>query len=132
MANASPATKTFGTLDVISAITGVLVTPRHMDGVYEVLNWMTGESLFTHQLPRIGREAQAAMLERNPDLGPLFREAKEVTRENWREWGRRWLDRYGPTMKVHRLTRDEHEARDALSELAEFAPPEKRIMVVTQ
>lgn len=48
-------TKSFHIGDVLSAMTGTLVSPRHIGGVYDVLNWMTGESLMTHQLPRASR-----------------------------------------------------------------------------
>jgi hypothetical protein len=43
------ARKEFPTAEVLSAITGHLVC--EIGGVYRVLNWMTGENLFTHQLP---------------------------------------------------------------------------------
>lgn len=39
-----------------------------MDGVYKILNHMTGDSLFTHQLPRAGRWAGPLLLARYPQL----------------------------------------------------------------
>ena len=42
--------------DILSVTTGRLVSPRRMDGVYDILNFMTGDNLFTHQLPRAARE----------------------------------------------------------------------------
>ncbi len=39
--------------DVLTVTTGRLVSSRHMDGVYAVLNFLTGDNLFTHQLPRV-------------------------------------------------------------------------------
>lgn len=41
-------TKEFPTADVLSTITGMLM--GKIQGVYEVLNWMTGESVYTHQM----------------------------------------------------------------------------------
>lgn len=54
-------TKEFSLGDVLSITTGRLVSERHMDGVYDILNWMTGDNLFTHQLPRAA-EACAPVL----------------------------------------------------------------------
>lgn len=46
-------TKTFHLGDILTITTGRLVSPRHMEGVYDILNWMTGEDLLvTHQIPR--------------------------------------------------------------------------------
>jgi len=46
------ATKDFHISDILSITDGRLVSTRHMDGIYEILNFMTGDNLFTHQLPR--------------------------------------------------------------------------------
>ena len=43
----------FKTADILSAATGILY--GKIDGVYQILNYMTGDNLFTHQLPRAGR-----------------------------------------------------------------------------
>ncbi|WP_445080300.1 DUF7736 domain-containing protein [Brevibacillus laterosporus] len=44
--------KSFHISDILSVTTGKLLSTRRMDGVYDILNHMTGESLLTHQLPR--------------------------------------------------------------------------------
>jgi hypothetical protein len=38
-------TRPFHLGDVLTITTGRLVSPRHMDGVYDVLNFMTGDNL---------------------------------------------------------------------------------------
>ena len=38
--------------DVLSVAIDRLVSLRHMDGVYDILNFMTGDDLLTHELPR--------------------------------------------------------------------------------
>lgn len=121
-------TKEFPTNDVLSTITGRLM--GDIGGVYQVLNWMTGEDVFTHQLPRIGREATPVMLAAHPQLAQAIEEADQVTPDNWREWLQRWEDRYGPTIAVPKFTADTHERIDPLSELAEKVSPDKIIPVV--
>ena len=63
-----PSTKTFHLGDILSVTTSRLVSPRHIDGVYDILNWMTGDNLFTHQLPRASRECEGPLLAQHPDL----------------------------------------------------------------
>lgn len=103
-------TKEFPSDAVFSTITGRLM--GEIGGVYEVLNWMTGESVYTHQLPRISREAQAVMVAKQPSLQQAIDEAKQVTPENFREWLDRWIDRYGPVIAVPKMAIDDHERID--------------------
>lgn len=122
------ATKEFPTCDVLSTVTGRLV--GKMGGIYEVLNWMTGESVFTHQLPRISKEARPVVVAAHPALQQAVDEAEQVTQENWKEWLQTWEDRYGPTIAVPKFGADAHERIDPMSELAEKVHPDKIIPVV--
>lgn len=54
--------------DVLSITTGRLVSNRHVEGVYKILNHMTGDNLFTHQLPRAGRECAPVLIATYPQL----------------------------------------------------------------
>ena len=120
-------TKLFPTADVMSSITGRLMA--EIGGVYLVLNWMTGESVFTHQLPRIGREAAPVILAMHPQLAEAVAEAEQVTPENYREWLATWLDRYGPEIAVPKFATAEHERIDPLSELAEKVHPDQIVII---
>jgi hypothetical protein len=44
--------------DVLNITMGRIVSPRHMDGVYDILNFMIGDDLFTHQLLRVSDECK--------------------------------------------------------------------------
>lgn len=52
--------KSFHLGDVLSITHDRLVSPRHMEGVYDICNWLTQDNLFTHQLPRVHDECRAA------------------------------------------------------------------------
>lgn len=54
--------------DIISITSGRLVSPRHMDGIYDIIKYMTGDSLFTHQLPRVAEECEGPLGTQHPDL----------------------------------------------------------------
>lgn len=123
------ATKDFHVGDVLSAATGRLVSPRGIGGVYDVLNWMAGESVYTHQLPRISRESAPVILAAHPGLQAAFDEVEQVNRDNWREWLATWVARYGEMIAVPRMTIAEHERIDPISELAELVHPDKIVVV---
>src|SRR5688500_3274407 len=54
--------------EVLSITTGRLVGREAIGGVYRILDYMTGESLFTHQLPRAAEECRPALLAQHPQL----------------------------------------------------------------
>lgn len=60
--------KMFHISDVLSVTTGRLVSSRHMDGIYDILNFLTGDNLFTHQLPRAMRECEPWLRSQFPGL----------------------------------------------------------------
>lgn len=85
-------TKDFALGDVLSITTGILVSERKppIDGVYDVLNFMTGASLMTHALPRAAEAVRPAILQQHPalaevvlaemapkDIGPVMRDLKQ-------------------------------------------------------
>lgn len=121
-------TKAFPTAAVLSTITGRLLC--EIGGVYEVLNWMTGESVYTHQIPRISREAEPVILAAHPQLREAVREALLVNTENWQDWRDRWLLRYGPEIAVPKMSAADHKAIDPITELQAMAPNAKAAIAV--
>lgn len=120
--NASAA-RDFDLGDILSITTGRLVSRRHIDGVYDILGYMTGESLFTHQLPRASRECEGPLLAQHPQLAEVvvpddFGGSKEAVYA--------WLDeqaaRYGATLPVAPLAADDHTPIDPITELRMMRP----------
>lgn len=60
--------KLFDISDVLSATTGRLVSTRHMEGIYDVYNFLTGDSLYTNQLPRAAEECDPWLKSQYPQL----------------------------------------------------------------
>jgi cytochrome c len=121
--------RTFELLDVISATSGYLVTDKGIGAVYDVLNFMTGESIYTHQIPRVSREARAAILVYHPWLAEVFEESKSVTKDNWREFATKWESEHGIGITVRQMTVHEHERIDPRSELVEMVHPSRIIEI---
>jgi hypothetical protein len=115
--------------DVLTITTGALVSPRHIDGVYDILNWMTGDSLFTHQLPRAMDECQGPLLAQHPDLAaitlPDFGDGKAAVYA----WLAGQVAVYGETRAVAPLDPADHTRMDPITELRKMAPHAEIITV---
>lgn len=125
-------TRPFHLGDILSITTERLVSPRHIDGVYDILGWMTGESLFTHQLPRACGECQGPLLAQHPDLAAIT--PPEDFGDNPEEGVARWLAEqvavYGQTREVAPLADGEHTRIDPLAEMRMIRPDAEIVAVV--
>jgi hypothetical protein len=117
MPNDSKTTKTFALADVLGTITGRLL--GKIDGVYQVSEFMSGEPVWTHQLPRVGMEIRPVVLLQHPQLAPVINEAEAVTPDNWQEMLAGWIGRFGDTIALSPMT----------AELAEKVHPDRIITV---
>lgn len=119
--------KQFHLGDVLSVTDGRLMSPRHMEGVYEILNFMTGDNLFTHQLGRAADECRPVLLKKYPQLSGI--KFGPVTQENAKAVLEDLCAEYGEYLMVEPLPKDAHEVIDPMSELAEKVHPSKIISV---
>lgn len=113
--------------DVLSITGDKLVSPRLIEGVYDILNFMTGDNLYTHQLPRAMRECRPYLLQRHPQLADV--DESTVTEETWRAWLDEQIARFGETLPVSPLPEHAHEVIDPMSELAEKVHPDRIIVI---
>lgn len=120
-------TREFHLGDILSITTGVLVSPRKMKGVYDILQFMTGRSLSTHQLPRSGDEMTPRLLAQHPQLAAV--NADSVNVENHAAWLAEQIALYGETMPV-RAEHQFHEQRDSIEEAEEQFGKDRAIQVV--
>lgn len=66
-----PETRTFPLADVLSVTTPLLLSARKVDGLTDLLDWMTGDRLELWQLPRAADEARPVLIEQHPFLADL-------------------------------------------------------------
>lgn len=109
--------------DILSITTRRLVSPSGMSGIYEILNYMTRDNLFTHQLPRAMRECAPELLRQYPQLADI--DAKVVTPENFKDWLAEQVAKYGEELPVSRMKAEDHERIDPMSELVEKVHPDR-------
>lgn len=122
-----PASRSFHLGDVLSITTGILLSPRRIEGIYDILNFMTGDSLYTHQLPRVSKEARPFLIEQHPWLADI--DSTGCDAETYEAMMAGWIAKHGETVSVQPMPKDAHERIDPLSELAESIHPEKIIVV---
>lgn len=116
-----PQSQSFHIGDILSITTGYLVAPERIDGVYKILNFMTGDNLFTHQLPRACRECAPHLLRQFPWLEDIQPEGF-ATPESVDPWLAAQVQRYGEYHEVQVIPRDDHDVKDPIAELREMRP----------
>lgn len=121
-------TKEFHLGDVLSITTGRLVSPRHMDGIYDILNFLTGDNLFTHQLPRASDECKPHLLEQFPQLKEV--DASAVNGKNYKQWLAKQVAKYGEKFTVKPIPNGAHEVKNPVEEVAEMMGDPNKVIVV--
>lgn len=142
-------TKKFHIGDVLSITTSYLVSPHHMDGVYDILSFMTGNELSTFQLLRASDECKPCLLEQFPQLdtpeiklavGELIKMFKTPSGEKERKklllgWFSKLISgKYGvkceEMLKVKPLPKNAHVVRNPIKEAGELMGDPKKVIVV--
>jgi len=128
MSDSSLAVRQFSLGAVLTVTTGRLLCD--IGDLYKILDYMTGDTLFTHQLPRASEECQEPLLEQHPHLRGV-----EVPRlEGWEAYAA-WLKGQaavlGDPLEVQPLAAVDHTHIDPLVELKQMAG-DKPIIVINR
>ncbi len=116
--------------DILSITTGRLVSPRLIEGVYDILDYMTGDELMTHQLPRAAEECAPSLREQHPDLADVDVPEKFAGKEHVDRWLGDLVLQHGETRTVRPLDAGEHRVMDPIVELSEMLGGSEKIVVV--
>jgi hypothetical protein len=138
LGESSMSTKRFKLGDVLSITTGVLLSEDRMGGVYNILNFMTGDNLFTHALPRAADVCKPVLLNQFPQLvnvesdpsWPKDGEAWEViaVADNCGELVKTLAVTFGEWFDVEPLS--EWVSRDPIAELIDMVGADKVVVAV--
>ncbi|MFA4050928.1 MULTISPECIES: DUF7736 domain-containing protein [Mycobacteroides] len=124
----TPTSRMFG-LGAILTVTTDRMLARDIGDIYELLNFMTGDNLFTHQLPRAAGECKPALLEQHPQLADIA--VPDLPDANaYMAYLAGLEDTYDAELAVTPLPDDDHTHIDPLSELADMMPDKPMIVVV--
>ncbi|MDP1689462.1 MAG: hypothetical protein Q8L47_05055, partial [bacterium] len=136
-------TKKFHLGDVLTITTGRLVSPRHIDGVYDILNFMTGDNLFTHQLPRAMDECkpylfaqfpQFAMPEIQDRITQLdkmlkTKDGKAEPKKLVADWLAKQVEKYGKIFDVKPIPKGAHQVKNPIKEAVEMTGGIRKVIV---
>lgn len=114
--------------DILSITTGKLVSPRLMDGIYDILNYMTGDDLYTHALPRAADECKPYLLMEMPFLKDIS--AGVVGRDNWQAWLDKQVELYGEQHAVRPIHHEDHEVLSPFEELDRMGVSADKVLSV--
>lgn len=120
--------RAFDLADVLTVTTGRLLSPRHMEGVYDILNFLTGDSLFTHQLPRACDFCAPLVLEQHPDLGWITGSIVPADAADIAPWLEAMKERFGAERVLVPLEGWEHQ--NPIEELADMKGGAENIYVM--
>lgn len=115
-------TKNFHIGDVLGIVPGRLISPDHVGGVYNILNWMTGDNLMTHQLPRASRECEPYLRDQFPDLTSVDVPDTINSRESADAFLETLYPKFGEFVAVAKIPEDGHTSIDPISELKMMRP----------
>lgn len=135
--------KTFHVGDVLSVTTGRLLSPTHMDGLYEILNFLTGANLFTHQLPEACRVAAPVLRRRHPELpaaitdeeiGGLTADGAKPTTDDVKTWVEQYATDRGLPLAYDLYPLHDgaarHDYSDPLGDLVAMVGPDRVVPIV--
>lgn len=115
-------TKQFHIGDVLSITSDKLVSPEHIDGVYNILGWMVGEDLMTHQLSRVSRECEPFLREQHPELSAVDVPDTINSKESALAFFETLYPRFGQYVAVAKIADVDHTTIAPISEIKMIRP----------
>jgi hypothetical protein len=121
-------TRLFHVGDVLSVTTTKLLSPRGIRGWYDILNFLTQDDLFSHQLNRACQECRPYVLIQHPVLE--LADTSSVNRGNWRQWLEGECERLGTDkLELTPIPPEGHRRRDPIDEGCEMFASDRVIVV---
>jgi len=117
--------KVFSTGAVLTVIGGRLLCG--MSEVYEILNFLTGDEIYTHQIPRAFDWAKERLLKQFPGLRDI--DFSNVGSENHKEFLSDLEDKHGVEMVVHAIENSDWNSINPIEELKQMMPDKPVIKV---
>lgn len=113
----------------MSAATGRLVSPRHIGGVYDILGFMSGQELMTHQLPRVSRECEPSLRAQHPELCAVEIPDDLDTEVKVLAWLVTLYPQFGEAVSVKALPLEDHTVIDPIAEFKMVNPTARVIEI---
>jgi len=114
--------RTFHLGDLLSITHDYLVSPRHIDGVYDIINFVTGESHMTHQLPRACGVVKPWLLKQHPWLADVTIPDNLRSEDDVLSYLVKATAQWGANHEVEAMPLGMYVGREPIAELQEMAP----------
>jgi hypothetical protein len=124
----SQTTRNFPLADILTMTTGRLLTTRGIGAVYDIANWLTGDNLFTHQLPRAADICGPALLDQHPQLQGVEPPA-DIDVPNLMAWLADAEREHGEHLPVAPLPPGAWQHQNPVEELCDLVGPERVIVM---
>lgn len=124
--------KTFNLATVLTITTGRFVC-EDFGLVYEILNHMTQDDLYTHVLPRAADECVPYLFEQHPQLRAVTvpDDCEGFEEDDWKAWVEEMGDVVGATeFEVWPIHAEDHEVKDPIQELIDMGVDENKIVSI--
>ncbi|MGI9503990.1 MAG: hypothetical protein ACR2RE_13155 [Geminicoccaceae bacterium] len=96
-------------------------TDNGIGAIYELLNYMTGDNLFTHQLPRAGKSCLPHILSQHPELRDVTDYICEQCEQgNIDSVRSEMVQRFGETLNIAPISDGSYEGIDPVVELSQM------------
>jgi len=95
--------------------------------VYKILNFLTNDTLYTHQLPRAARECKPYLLRQYPELKNISLE--NVNTDNWKQILSELESAHGAVLDCEQIPRDGHDYRGPIEELLDMVGKDKVVVI---
>lgn len=92
-APASRESRRFHLGDLLSVTTGILVSPRYMDGLSDIVSYLTGADLDVDRIQQTLQVCRAYVIAEVPALDDA--DVAELDKDNWRGWLDTQTGRFG-------------------------------------
>jgi len=136
-------TRSFHLADVLSVINGRIISTTPIERTFSLLNFMTDDSLFRHQLPRIIDECKPHLDRQFPQLIKKdmvseiidFLHSMEIEKEKslqgifWKEWMEKQIGKYGETFLVEQIPPEAHIRKDPFTEMVEIVTNKEKSLL---
>lgn len=110
--------KTFTIGTVLSITHHALLT--EIGNVYEILNFMLDENLYTHSLPRAGKACAPVLLSQHPQLSKWDELSKDVDTRNWKGKLALAQEMFGETLEVEKAPTGVYLHKNPIEDLADI------------
>lgn len=120
-------TRDFPIAAILSVVGHRLLAP--ISGVHDILDFMTGEEIYTHQIPRAMGICRPELLRQNPQFAGY--DDSSVTPENWREWLDSQTQIFGTSLRVAPLAIADGKQFDTpVADLIEMTGDATKVIVI--